>query len=464
MATQLEALKHQDVDKKEDSALAQEAQAYLSKSAALQVVTELMVDLRMRALAWWTPDGLRTRYPAIERMRWLKDRADLRQHITTSLTGLVPKAARKKDADFQAELLDAAVDDGDVTTKAFEDAFVPRDMAIYGPAGDYWRQFRQRMPWGQDSTAHQELVATLLRAFLTDKSSLGFSRKPVLTSWELRTNIPGKVWHTRIPVDVRVAIDDARFEREKAKSRDPFHAKDDLAIALPDVIAANVPLKDLHRVFDAAERAMGFEPVEAEAGSGSAGSTNGSHGRDSTSTRSSSSDAVPPLPDGATASTPSSSPVLAASAPLPASIAAAPSATTPTNGAGLPPFSFGASGASGFSGFGLQSARAVGGKGPPPLRGSFGVGSSPGLPVAGASAANSTGVDGALSESTVTATDRDRAVKFAGDAVAHSVESETSSDIVQDDTDMLFDVDLAGSDDLLVPPSFEKPGDRPTKV
>src|SRR5690348_12052834 len=106
MAPQVDALKHHDFEKKDDGVLVQEAHTCLAKSPPLQVVAELLAELRTKGLSWWTPDGLRTRYSAGDRMRWIRERADLRQQITTKLTGLVPKAARKKDPEFQAGLLD----------------------------------------------------------------------------------------------------------------------------------------------------------------------------------------------------------------------------------------------------------------------------------------------------------------------------------------------------------------------
>jgi hypothetical protein len=259
-----EPLQHQNVDKKDDAVLAQEAQRHIAKSPTTQLVAELLTELRTRAFAWWTPERLRDIWGASDRMRWLADRADLRQQITTSLTGLVPKAARRKDAEFQAGLIDSAIDDGDVTLVAFEDAFDPSALAIYGPVREFWQQFRTRMPWEQDTPAHQELVAFLLTALLTDRGSLaGHTRKPILTPWDVRTAISGRVWHTRIPLEVRVAIDDARLERERDKGNDPFHAKDDLAIATCAIIAANVPLKELARLLDVAEKALGVAPPPA---------------------------------------------------------------------------------------------------------------------------------------------------------------------------------------------------------
>ena len=111
----------------------------------------------------------------------------------------------------------------------------------------------------QDVPAHQELVAWLFEVFLASSSTVGeHARKPILTSLQLRTAIPGKVWHTRIPLEVRIAIDDLRFQREKTKPGEVFHAIHDLSVATPAIISANVPLRELTRVVDVAERMMGY--------------------------------------------------------------------------------------------------------------------------------------------------------------------------------------------------------------
>ncbi len=253
-------LQHVDAEKKDDDTLRAEARSHLAESPSLQLVAELLAKLRVIDLPFWSPQMLRERWSAAERMRWLRQRPDLRQKITTGLTGLAPKAARKKMPDFQAALVDSVVDEGDVAVRAFEDSFEPADLAVYGPAAGYWFAMRELFPWQDDRPAHQELVAWLLKALLSDASSIpGLGRVPILTAWDLRTAIDGRVWHTRIPLETRVAIDDARMSQEHDRPGVPFHAQDDLAIAVPEVIAASVPLRDLAGVLIAAERAMGFD-------------------------------------------------------------------------------------------------------------------------------------------------------------------------------------------------------------
>ncbi|MCK6590702.1 MAG: hypothetical protein L6Q76_24335, partial [Polyangiaceae bacterium] len=190
------------------------------------------------------------------------------QNITTELTGLAPKAAKRKAPEFQAALIDSVLEEGDISVRSFEEAYEPMELVIYGPSGAFWHAFRESMPWEQDTPVHQELLAWLLKALLTDRSSFpGLGRVPILTPWEVRTAINGKVWHTRIPLDVRVAIDDARFKQEKDKGGLPFHAEHDLGIAVPEIIAGNVPLRELIPVLIVAERSMGFEAPKA-AGAG----------------------------------------------------------------------------------------------------------------------------------------------------------------------------------------------------
>lgn len=242
-----------------DDDLHREARAHLAKSPHLQVVAELLLKLRSHDLPWWTPESLRGTWSARARMRWYAERPDLRQKITNELTGLPTNTARVKTPDFQAELLDAVLDNGDVGAAQFDHAFSPADMVVYGPAEQMWTAFRERMPWNEESPVHQRLVAWLLRTLLAERSSIeGMPRKPILTPWEVRAAIDPMVWQTRIPADVRAAVDDARLRQEKARSREPFTTRQELLICTPDHIAASIPLVDLEGVIGAAERNMGF--------------------------------------------------------------------------------------------------------------------------------------------------------------------------------------------------------------
>ncbi|WP_437281041.1 hypothetical protein WME90_10920 [Sorangium sp. So ce375] len=258
------SLQHRDPDSKDDETLRREARVHLASEPALQLVAELIARLRELDLPWWTPAKLREQFGAVERMSWFRERSDVRQQITTSLTGLSPKAARRKAPDFQGALIDSVIDEGDITPRAFEDAFDPRDLAVYGPAGGYWQFFRESMPWDQDTPQNQEIVAWLLKALLADRSPFeGIGRTPILTPWDVRTAIDGRLWQTRIPLEIRVAIDNARLKQERERPGVPFHADGELAIAGPDVIAANIPPRDILPVVQLAQKAMRFDAPRA---------------------------------------------------------------------------------------------------------------------------------------------------------------------------------------------------------
>jgi hypothetical protein len=243
-----------------DDRLAQLAAAHLTKSAPLQLVAELLTRLREMSFPWWTPEQLRRAYPARERLQWLTHRPDIRQRITTQLTGLAPRAARNKTPEFQAELIDSVIDEGDIGLEVFESAFEPMDLAVYGPAEDFFQLFRRRMPWEDDSTPHQDLIGWLVGAFLSDKCALdGSPRTPLLSALDVRSSIDGAVWHTRVPLHVRVMIDEARFAAQRERPYEPFTVDRDLSIATPALIAASIPLKDLSGVIDLAAIAMGFD-------------------------------------------------------------------------------------------------------------------------------------------------------------------------------------------------------------
>ena len=259
MTDLLEPLRHHSYVADDDDLLAREASQHLAKLPSLQIVCELMLELRRAEPAWWHPEALRAAWPANTRLSWLNQRADVRQRITTVLTGLPPRAARKKSAAFQAELIDACVDEGDVDVRTFEHAFSPQDMTVYGPAEDFWHAFRGQLPIEQDTPELQRFSGWLIRTLLASKGVDGHKRVPVLTPLAVRTAIDGRVWHSRMPLDIRVAIDDARFRQERQRPGKPFCARHDLAIALPEHIAAHIPLSELEDVLNRAEAAMGFQ-------------------------------------------------------------------------------------------------------------------------------------------------------------------------------------------------------------
>ena len=241
-----------------DEALRAEARARLGKRGDLQLVAEIYEKLRASNFDWWTPSFTLRTWPAATRMEWLRDRPDLRQAITTALTGLPKRTAREKTHEFQAELIESVRENGDATPEAIEHAFSATDMAMYGPARLIWNEFRARFPWHDDAPAHQQFVSWLLRTLLVDRFSLDneISRKPILTPLDLRGAIDPVVWHSNLPLETRVAIDTARMKLERSRPREPFHARNELAIATPEIIAQNLPLWELAPIIAAADSAL----------------------------------------------------------------------------------------------------------------------------------------------------------------------------------------------------------------
>jgi hypothetical protein len=272
MVDTFKPLSHHDAESSDDDTLRRDARAHLAKWPYLQVMAELVTKLRASSLPFWSPSFTREQWRPLSRMQWLGQRADLRQRITSTLCGLPRNAARSKTPEFQASLIDAVLDHGDVSDEMFEEAFAPQDLVVYGPVGEIWTQFRVRMPWEDDSAAHQKLVGWLLRVLTSDRSTLDadLKRKPILTAWDVRTAIDARVWQERIPLETRAAIDEARIKQERSRPREPFHARHELAIATPELIAQHIPLVDLLPVLHVAEQALfsgeAAAPVSAREG------------------------------------------------------------------------------------------------------------------------------------------------------------------------------------------------------
>ncbi len=228
-------LVHRDLGEGDDEARQKEARLFFGKSPHLQFLAELYDKLRGTAPTWWTPEHSREAWPAAVRMGWFAQRPDIRQRITTKLTGLAPGAARRFWPDEQATLIDAVLDSGDIAVAAFEAAFDAQDIVVYGLPTDVWARFRERMPWQDESEDNRRLVAWVLRALLADRTNNNAPRgKPIIEAWDVRSAIDADAYQRHMPVEIRVAIDQARLKHERTRPREPFHARHELAIATPE--------------------------------------------------------------------------------------------------------------------------------------------------------------------------------------------------------------------------------------
>jgi len=260
----LKSLVHDDADRSDDASR-REARAWAAKSPQVQLIAELLLILRAADPPWWSPDVLCTLWPPLTRMRWFAQRPDIRQRVTTQVTGLAQNAARTKSCEFQAELIEAVLAGGDVSTTVLDLAFEPLEIATYGNAQEIWTQFKDRMPWTSDTPPNQKLVGQLLRAFLSERSPLDpeMMRRPILTACEVREAIDSTVWQTSVTTELRVAMDDARVRWEKTRAKEPYHARHDLQIVTPELIPVHIALVDLLGVFLAAERSLRFEAEDS---------------------------------------------------------------------------------------------------------------------------------------------------------------------------------------------------------
>jgi len=243
----------------------QEARDWAQKRPSVQLVAEVVARLRGWAPEWWSPAVVRELWPPLTRMRWFADRPDIRQRITTLLTGLPRNAARAKTCEFQAELLESVMACGDVDAATFDAAFDPIEMALYADPAEIWEAFRERMPWSDDSPSQQRFVGGLLRSLLADRCSLDatLTRRPILGACEVRGAIDSSVWQSRVPLELRAAMDDARIAWERSRGREPYQARHDLQIVTPETIPTYVPILDLLGVFQLAGEVMGFSGGEA---------------------------------------------------------------------------------------------------------------------------------------------------------------------------------------------------------
>jgi hypothetical protein len=251
-----------------DEALAKEAEVHLAKSATLQAMVQILEKQRKmllqsakedptRQLGWLTLAELRKAFPATMRMQALSSRPDIRQRITTELTGLRPKASRGKNAEFQADLIDSTIDDGDIGLQEFEIAFDLKDLVTYMDVSSFWKFFMDESLARiieENSSKEKELFAFLLDAFLQSRDPL----KPILTHLDVRAAIQGEIWQQRIPLGKRVAVDTARLAQERKTTSQAFTAKQEIDIVTLEVIV-ELDLSDLVPILRAAGKAMDLE-------------------------------------------------------------------------------------------------------------------------------------------------------------------------------------------------------------
>lgn len=264
MELNLTRLTHVDPEQKTDGQLAEEAKNHLAANVTLQVTAEFIRTVRRLDLKELDAAVRRGLLTATERMQALSQRPDSRQRVTTTLAGVPPKAARKMDPNFQASLLDQVVDSEDRTAAEFDEAFEPEELVAYCDASAILNGYLDEFRWEEDTDTRRDAVASLIEAFLKERGSHnGKQLRPILTHWDVLSAISPEVWHTKVPLEVRVKIHQAWLEQERAKPREPFVAKQALEIADPRILVENIALIDLHGVVRLGLKKMGFEKEDS---------------------------------------------------------------------------------------------------------------------------------------------------------------------------------------------------------
>jgi hypothetical protein len=240
-----------------DGAREQEAKDHLARWPALQVMAEVLIELRVAGVLWWEPLHAGERWGIRQRLGWFEQRSDLREAIARSLTGLKLRNGLRRSVAFQAELIEAVADPIE-DAQRIEDAFDPRDLVVYGPVSELWEEAVGRIPW--ETELPPGLIERLLSVLLSERSFLlGTTRPPILSPWELRSAIGARPWQAHLPARVRALVDDARLEKELVEPGHPFTARDEIEIVTVGVLATCFPLRALKPVFSAAARVMGLE-------------------------------------------------------------------------------------------------------------------------------------------------------------------------------------------------------------
>lgn len=241
-------LRHENHETKSDEELAAEAKTFFTGSVSLQFLAALWHKLREDKCAWWTTDGEFEAFPPQVILPLFADRIDLRQRATTELTGLIAKTARKKTPEFQADLIQSAIDEQDVTPERYLKAFSIEDILCYGGGRAFNVQFTDKMPWIAREPHTRKLVATILQ-WLLDRD--------ILSHLQIRSAIEEKVWQEHMSLELRTKFSRARIEAE-VRGELFGSARDEIEMITLDAIAMHIPLQSLYRVYAEGVRIMGF--------------------------------------------------------------------------------------------------------------------------------------------------------------------------------------------------------------
>lgn len=270
-------LVHNKPETKKDEELAKEAKSYFDQHPALQAQAEIWyrtLELiktpneqnKLDILPWWNLQYNRDTFTVTERMRCLAQRPDIRQQITTKLTGMKQKAARAMDANLQASLIDSAVDQNDITLLELEEAFDAQTWAVYLFKNTFWNALAKDAlgkAVEANTAREKEFFAFMLDVFLKSRGTHdGKPLKPILSHLDVRQAIDLETWIKRIPIEKRIAVDRARLDQERKNPKgQSMTALQEIEIVGLETIVGKIDLVDLVPVINKAGEAMGFVEI-----------------------------------------------------------------------------------------------------------------------------------------------------------------------------------------------------------
>lgn len=253
-------LLHKDPEKKTDEQLTQEARDHLAANVPLLVTSEFIRVVRRLNLPELDATVRRALLTATERQQALVQRPDIRQRVITALVGIPAKTARKMDPDLQASLIDQVVDSEDRTAADFDEAYDPDELVVYGDAALILNRILDAFHWEEDTDPRRDALASLVESMLKERGPHGSKQlKPILMPWDVESTIPSALWNTKVPLDVRNKCRDAWIEQERAKPREPFHAKHSLEIASVRILVASLLLTETRVTVKLGVKKMDFE-------------------------------------------------------------------------------------------------------------------------------------------------------------------------------------------------------------
>ena len=238
-----------------DAHLTAAADRRLGNDPEGQLVELLLAWIEEDRPRWLTPLVQRELWPTELRFEWLLARPDVRARVVATLTGISEGASRRLDPDAQIALVDAVVDNGDVSVASWARSFQPRELAAHAPPGAVHRHIRERFPWEAtpDDDSRNFLYAWL-EAVLSTGDGNGRSREPILTPLAFRAAVEPASWQGLVPLEVRASVDAARLAAEQLGK--PFGAAQELALVTLQTLVEHLPHRELRPVLEAAEQVL----------------------------------------------------------------------------------------------------------------------------------------------------------------------------------------------------------------